>query len=227
MSTEKLSVEKLSVEKNPIEKWRDRLLAHEMVDVLNKRHFDAVYAEDAAEARQKLLDMIPEGSSVAVGGSVTITDMGLIDEFRTPKYRFFERFVGIDTVEKMIDIFKKSLTADFLVTGVNAVTENGELVNTDCSGNRVGNMIFGADRVIVITGVNKYVKNLDEAFSRIKKIAPMNAKRINHHSPCTETGKCEDCDCYDRICNVTTIMHSGHKFPGRITVIVAAEELGY
>ncbi len=211
---------------NPIKKWYYQRLARDMVEVLNKKHYNALYAQNTGEAKKMVLDMIEEGASVAVGGSVTIMDMGLVDEFRKPKYRFFERFKQ-PSYEAVVEVYRQSFMADYLVTSTNAITKNGELVNTDSSGNRVSSMIFGPEKVIIVAGVNKIVDDLDEAFKRIKRIAPMNARRINHKSPCAITGKCEDCDCGDRICNYTTIIHNGRKVKDRITIIMTAEELGY
>lgn len=211
---------------NPIKKWHYECLAKDMVKVLNKKHYNALYAESADEAKQLVLDMIEEGASIAVGGSVTINEMGLIEEFRKPKYNFFDRFKQ-PSFEAEVQLFRQSFLADYLVSSTNAITKTGELVNMDCSGNRVASMILGPNKVIIIAGANKIVGTVDDAMKRIKEIAPMNSKRINHKTPCAKTGKCEDCDCQDRICNYTTIIHNGHKFKDRITVILVPEELGF
>lgn len=201
--------------------------AKEIVDTLNKKHFKALYVETIAEAKEKLLGMIEEGASVAIGGSTTLSEMGLVDILRNGNYKFFDRYQDLPFDPDIVEIHRKSLTADFLLTGTNAITKNGELVNTDCTGNRVAPMIFGPKNVIIVAGVNKIVDSLDDAFKRIRKIAPMNSKRIKHETPCIETGHCMDCDCKKRICNFTTIIHNGIKFEGRIKIIIIAEELGY
>ena len=210
---------------NPLKKWHYECLANDMVKILTKKHYNALYAQTAEEAKQMVLDMIEEGASVAVGGSVTVNDMGLVDEFRKPKYKFFERF-NQPSFEAVVEVYRQSFLADYLVTSTNAITKNGELVNMDCTGNRVGGMMLGPKKVIVIAGANKIVDNIEDAIKRIKEMAPMNAKRINHKTPCAKTGKCEDCDCEGRICNYTTIIHNGHKFKDRITVIIVPDELG-
>ncbi|AIF50372.1 lactate utilization protein [Pelosinus sp. UFO1] len=210
-----------------MKKWKNLCKAKDIVEVLNKKHFKASYVETLEEARDKLLEMIEEGASVAIGGSTTLSEMGLVDILRNGKYKFFDRYQDLPFDPDIVEIHRKSLTADFLVTGTNAITKNGELVNTDCTGNRVAPMIFGPKNVIIVTGVNKIVGSLEDAFKRIREIAPMNAKRIKHETPCVETGTCVDCDCKKRICNFTTIIHNGIKFEGRIKIIIIADEIGY
>lgn len=119
------------------------------------------------------------------------------------------------------------MTADFLITGTNAVTMDGELVNIDSSGNRAAGIIFGPKKVIVVAGVNKIVKNLHDALERLKEIAPMNALRNKHEVPCIHSGFCEDCMCPQRVCNMISIVQSAWKFEGRITVFIIPEEIGF
>lgn len=211
---------------NGYRKWQLECLAREAVDTLNKNHYDAHYARDLDEAKEMVLNMIPKGSSIALGGSVTISEMGLIDIFRTGDYKLFDRYQDLPH-EQIVEIMRQSLLADFLVTGTNAITRSGELVNMDCTGNRVAGMIFGPKRVIVVAGANKLVDDVDEAVKRIKSIAPLNSKRIRHETPCTETGKCMDCKVKKRICNYLTVINNGWKFEGRISVIVIPDEVGF
>ena len=107
------------------------------------------------------------------------------------------------------------------------ITRQGQIVNMDSSGNRVAGIIFGPRQVIIVAGTNKVVDTLDDALKRIKTIAPLNAKRLGHQTPCAETGKCMDCQIPARICNSIGIVNHGMKFDGRITVIMIAEELGF
>jgi len=210
-----------------IHKWKNQCQAKAIVEVLNKNHFKASYVENIAEAKEKLMGMIEKGSSVAVGGSETLQAMGIVELLRKGNYKFFDRYQHLPFDPDIVEIHRQSLTADYLLTGTNAITENGELVNTDCTGNRVAPMIFGPKNVIIVAGVNKVVADLDDAFKRIREIAPMNSKRIKHETPCVETGYCVDCDCKKRICNFTTIIHNGIKFEGRIKIIIIAEKVGY
>ena len=207
-------------------KWQDQLIAREMVGILQSKHYEAHYAEDLQEARRIVLDQIPEGASIALGGSETIAAMGLIETFRQGPYRLFDRYQKLPHAE-IVEIMRQSLLADFLITGTNAITRQGELVNLDCSGNRVAGMIFGPRKVIVVAGANKVVDTLDDAVRRVKGIAPLNAKRIKHETPCTETGRCQDCQVPKRLCNYLTVIYHGMKFPGRITVVMVGEEAGF
>ena len=210
-----------------IKQWKNICKAKTIVAVLNKKHFQASYVLNLAEAKEKVVSMIDEGASVALGGSTTLSEMGMVDVLRKGNYAFFDRSQNLPFDPDIVDIHRKSLTADFLLTGTNAITKQGELVNTDCTGNRVAPMIFGPKNVIIVAGVNKIVENLEDAFKRIREIAPMNSKRIKHETPCVETGYCVDCDCKKRICNFTTIIHNGIKFEGRIKIIIIADEAGY
>lgn len=212
---------------NQYKKWQMQCMAKEAVEILSKSHYDAHYAENIEEARKFVLGTIPKGVSIALGGSETINDLNIIDTFRNGNYKLYDRYDKSLPHEQVVEIMRQSLLADFLVTGTNAITRNGELVNMDCSGNRVAGMIFGPKRVIVVTGANKLVDNIDDAIKRIKSIAPMNAKRIKHETPCAETGRCMDCHIKKRLCNYMTVIYNGWKFEGRITVVVIAEELGF
>lgn len=211
---------------NRFKKWSYQCTAREMVGVLQKKCYDAHYAENLDEAKKQILEMIPLQASIAVGGSETLAAMGLIDIFRKGDYRFFDRYQNLPFPE-IIEIYRQSLLADFLVTGTNAVTRQGELVNVDSSGNRVAGIIFGPRRVIVVAGANKVVNDLDAAFKRLKEIAPLNALRNGHKTPCVETGRCMDCQEPSRMCNSIGIVNHGMKFEGRISVIMVAEETGF
>lgn len=211
---------------NDIKKWKYQCDAKEVVKVLNQKKYNALYVDTLEEARKIVLDLIPKGSSIALGGSVTINDMDLIPVFRSSNYNFYDRYQNLPFPE-IVEIMRQSMVADFLVTSTNAITKNGELVNMDCSGNRAAGMIFGPKKVIVIAGANKIVDDIDSAVKRIKEIAPMNAKRINHKTPCAESGVCQECRVKDRICNYLSIVENGGKFEGRFTVIVVGDEVGY
>jgi L-lactate utilization protein LutB len=211
---------------NKYKRWQNQLIAEEMVEILTNKGYDAHYAENLIDAKKMVLDMIPMGSSVAVGGSETLGEMELVEIFRKGDYKFFDRYQDIPFSET-VEIYRQSMLADFLVTGTNAITRNGELVNVDSSGNRVAGMIFGPKRVIVVAGANKVVDNTEEAFKRLRNIAPMNAKRNGHKTPCAQSGRCTDCNIQASVCNFMGIINNGRKFEGRITVIMIAEEAGF
>lgn len=200
--------------------------ATEMIDLLERKGYDAHYAEDLEDAKKIVLDMIPENSVIGLGGSITVGETGLLEEFRSEKYKLIDRY-NQPSKNAMFETYRQALHSDYFISGTNAITRNGELVNVDCSGNRVSAMIYGPKRVIIVAGANKVVDTLDDAFKRIEEIAPMNCKRFNSSAPCVETGICEDCDDKGRMCNYTTIIHNGRKFEGRISIVIIADALGY
>lgn len=211
---------------NQYQKWQYQCVAKEMVDVLNSYHYKAQYAETLADARQMVLDMIPAGSSIALGGSETLIAMDIIDTLRGDTYQLFDRYAKRPH-DEIVEVMRQSLLADVLLTSTNAITRQGELVNLDCSGNRVAGMIFGPKKVIIVAGANKVVDTLDDAMKRVKQIAPMNAKRIKHQTPCAETGRCMDCHIQPRLCNYLSVIYHGMKFEGRLHIILVAEEIGF
>lgn len=211
---------------NKFKKWQSQLIAKEMVLVLKDKSYDAHYAENLDEAKELVLQMIPKGSSIAVGGSETLAEMGMVDIFRGDDYRFFERY-NTPSWEATIEVYRESLLADFLVSSTNAITRNGELINVDSSGNRVAGILFGPKRVIIIAGTNKVVDTLEDGLKRLKEISPMNALRNGHQTPCIETGRCMGCNIPQRIDNVIGIVNNGMKFEGRISVIMVAEKVGF
>lgn len=215
---------------NEVLKWSLENKAKNIVDILNTHQFDARYAETVDKAKAIMRELIPEGAKIAVGGSVTLNETGVMNEIvRDPKYNFIDRF-NPKSFEHMMDLYREGLTSDVFISSVNAITENGELVLMDCTGNRVSSVIFGPKKVIILTGVNKVCKTLDEAIKRTREIAPLNARRIPHPQvPCFEDGVCkkELCTMHERVCNAIGIVDGCYYEPGRITVIVVPENLGF
>lgn len=207
-------------------KWKLECDAQNLVKTLRDKYYNALYCENIDVARNKVLEIIPKGSSISLGGSVTLNQLNLIDIFRSDDYKLFDRYKKVPFSET-VEIMRQSMLADFLVTSTNAVTKNGELVNMDSTGNRAAQMIFGPKKVIVIIGVNKIVPDLEAAKKRLTDVAILNAKRINHKTPCTISGSCEDCNVKDRICNFISIINNGRKFEDRFTILVVPENLGY
>ena len=213
---------------NEVIKWANELKAKEIIEILKSRDFDAVYAKDAAEARKLCMDMIPEGATIAVGGSVTLQETGIMDDIQSGKYNFIDRF-HTPNFEAMLDKYREGFTADVMVSSTNAITKEGQLVNIDCSGNRTGQIAFGPKKVIIVAGVNKIVDTMEDGIKRAKSVAPLNARRITHKTPCATDNccTCSDCRSNVRVCNVISIVDGCHYFPGRITVIVVPDTLGY
>ena len=211
-----------------VQAWANDLKIKELIKVLKEREFGVAYAKDKDEARKIVMDMIPEGSKIAVGGSVTLNETGILDEIRSDKYNFIDRY-NTPNFEAMLDKYREGYTADVFVSSTNAVTMEGQLVNIDCTGNRTSQIVFGPKKVIIVAGVNKIVENVEEGIKRAKSIAPMNARRITHKTPCAtdDCMTCSDCHSHARVCNVTSIVDGCHYFPERITIVLVAENLGY
>lgn len=195
------------------------------VDALNKHHFDAHLVKTREELLQKLSEYLPAGTSCSVGGSVTLFETGVIDYLKNGDFSYIDRYApGADTRQ----CFRDALTCQVYLTSTNAITETGELYNMDGNGNRVAALIYGPDKVIVIAGYNKIVRDLDEARRRNREIAaPGNAVRLNKDGiPCFHTGYCTDCKSPGRFCCHEVVTHQ-QIVQGRITVLLVAEELGY
>ena len=204
-----------------------RLSMERTAEALRKNNFYAVCAENREEALDIVENLIDENSSVAVGGSVTLNEVGVIDLLRSGKYIFYDRYADGLTPAEVENIHRKAFSCDYYICGTNAVTENGELYNVDGNGNRVAAMLFGPQNVIVIVGYNKIVCDLDAAKRRVKEIAaPSNAVRLARETPCAKTGKCADCKSPGRICASGVVLTRQIK-PERIKVILVGEELGY
>ena len=211
---------------NEIKKWGLTRKAMDAVKVLNDRKFDAHFADTAEDALALVESMIPEGSEIAVGGSVTLQETGIMELVRSPKYKFIDRFNN-SSWEEELHKYRLGYFSDVFVTGSNAITMEGQIVNIDCTGNRVGCIGFGPKKVIIVVGANKIVADMAEGIRRAKSVAPLNSRRIHHGNPCDETCRCTDCTGEKRVCNIISIIDGCYKFPGRISVIVVAEELGF
>jgi len=197
-----------------------------LIEALNKNGFKTIYAETGKEAAKIIMYSISPEETVGVGGSLTIRELGLVESLINRGNEVFHHWRKGMTSEEVLETLKNEVSSDVFLTSSNAVTMDGKLVNKDMVGNRVSAMIFGPKRVFVVVGVNKIVKDVNEALERIKHVAPLNAKRIGAKTPCVESGYCVDCDSPDRICRVTTIIE---KVPSRteITVVLVNESLGY
>ena len=207
--------------------WNQRIVEL-LITNLEKRRMEASYAPTAEQAKQEILQMIPEGSVVYRTGSMTATYMGLWDEIpKIAGVEVIDPYNQGKTPEEGIELRRKGMMADIMVTGCNAVTMDGELVNLDGTGNRVAAMIFGPKKVILAVGMNKVVPDLETAMIRVKHYAaPVNVMRLKFKNPCLEDGQCHDCSSPKRICNMWGIIE-GHSIKDRIHVKLIGENLGY
>ena len=207
--------------------WHNETVGGAVVEALKKNGFEAEYCATGADAAQRLLELIPEAASVGFGGSWTLKAIGISEKLAERGNTILDHGAPGLSNEERQDVRKKQLTCDVFLSGTNAVTLDGRLVNRDGNGNRVAAMIFGPGKVIVVLGTNKIVKDLDAAEERIQMVAaPVNNKRIGLPNPCTQTGLCMNCQTETRICNVTTII-SKRPRSTPFHVFVVGEELGF
>lgn len=197
-----------------------------LMDNLKQRNIDAFYLESFDEVSGKLLQMIPEDCTIGVGHSITVHNSGIVNKLIERGNTIFDKTMAADKEESK-QIKKKALTTDWYITGTNAISVKGHIVNVDHSGNRAAAMIFGPDKVVIVVGVNKIVDTLDEAIFRVKNIAsPLNAKRAGFNPPCVELNRCVDCRSEERVCNYLVIIE-GQDEKDRMTVIIVNESVGF
>ena len=209
-----------------IKRWQRECAAKEMIDVLKDKGYNAIYVENTDALRATVASIIPQGASVAVGGSITLDETGILSDIKSGAYNYIDRY-NQPSAEETHNKFRESFNADYFVTSTNAITKNGELINIDGRGNRVAAMTFGPKNVIVVAGANKIVRDINAGIARAKEIAPINAKRLNRQTPCAIDGKCHDCKSEQRICNITNIIHNCYNSRNRITIILVPEILGF
>ena len=208
------------------ERIRNEKLGASLIKALSLRHFDAYYCASSSEAAEKILSLIPQTDVVSWGGSMTMEALGVIDRVKKGGWRVIDRSTAQSQEEK-IEIMRRALLCDTYLTGANAISEDGEIVNVDGNGNRVAAMTFGPKSVIVACGMNKVVKTAEDAISRARNTAaPVNAQRFNIRTPCKTTGSCADCKSTDSICSYI-VRTRLCKPAGRIKVVLVGETLGF
>ena len=201
-------------------------LANTIIKNMAKRNMEGYYCATSAEAVEKALSLMPEGSSVTWGGSMSIIECGLMNAIKTGKYEIIDRDLA-KTPQEVREMYAKQVMADYYLMSTNAITMNGELVNIDGRANRVSCLCWGPQNVIIIAGMNKVATDVEDAIKRARNIAaPANTVRLNRSTPCTQTGKCENCYSPDCICSQFVVTRRS-GVPNRIKVILVGEELGY
>ncbi len=208
-----------------LEKWFREKQVEKTITALKKNNFEALYVADGKAAFEEVMKRIPDGATVAVGGSVTLGQTGLLEALGKRKIHFVWPQMAKNDEERL-DLFRKCFSSDVFLSSTNAVTEDGKIYNVDATGNRVAPMFIGPKKVIIVCGVNKIVTDIEAAEKRVKWwVAPQNVKRLNRKTPCIETGVCGDCSSPERICNIRVILD---KKPSRtdVAVILVGENLG-
>ena len=202
---------------------RNELLAKKTIKGLESRNMTGYYAKDKEEALKIALSLIPEGSTVTMGGAMSVHEIGLSDALKNGNYNFIDR----DEFEDKRQAMLLAYDADFFLSSSNAMTDDGILVNIDGNANRVSAIAQGPKKVLMIVGMNKVCPDVDSAMKRARNVAaPINTQRFGINPPCTKTGTCSNCKSPDTICCQFLITrYSRHE--GRINVILVNEDLGF
>jgi L-lactate utilization protein LutB len=212
--------------KTPVEIRYDKL-GPKVVKALQSRGFEAWYFETAEEGTEKFFSLIPQTDTVSWGGAMTAQDLGLMDKLYEKGYKVIDRDKAPSPGER-VERMRQALLCDTFVAGTNALSEDGQLVNIDGFGNRVAAMTFGPRQVIIVAGMNKVAKTVEDALVRARTIAaPANMQRFpGKKTPCAETGACGNCLSADSICTfiVTTRLC---RPAGRVKVILIGKDLGF
>ena len=214
---------------DPIRGWFVEDRGRRAAEALKKRDFNAQYVETQDQAKEMILEEVPPGAIVGVGGSVTIREMKVLEDLRARGHKVLDHWeIPRSALEESFQMRRAQQVCDVFLTSSNAITQDGRLVNTDGSGNRVNAMTFGPKKAIVVAGINKIVPDLERALRRIKEVAvPLNCRRLNYSPPCIQAGKCVDCRVPQRSCRITTIIEWKPPFISDYLVIIVGENLGY
>ena len=201
-------------------------LGPRVAKALEARHFEAWYFSTVEEAKEKVLSLIEKGKSIGWGGSYTLAETGILEAIKQGDYKIIDRDTAKDQAERKM-LQKQALIADYFIMSANAISEDGVIVNLDGNGNRAAAMVYGPDNVIVVVGMNKVCKTVEDAVKRTRTIAaPINAQRFDIKTPCKQTGSCANCKSPDSICSSMVI--SRLSFPaGKIKVILIGKDLGF
>lgn len=210
-----------------VEKWSNEARAAQAIAALTKNGFEAIYAATAEEAAELVMKYVKPGMKVGFGGSMTVRSIGIQGKAEALGAVLLDHGVPGLTPEARLAILRGQLTCDVFISGLNAITRDGYIVNVDANGNRVAAMSFGPQKVVAVAGANKIVANLDQAFKRLEEVAgPMNNKRLGRPNPCTKSGYCMDCDGPMRSCRIYQILKRKPALTD-FTIIIVGEDLGY
>ena len=205
---------------------RNSRLAERMIKNLARRNMQAFYCPTAEEAVSKVLELIPAGSSVTWGGSMSIRDIGIPDALRAKGcYDVLDRDL-VEGDEAKVQMYVRAFTTDVYLSSANAISEDGVIVNIDGNGNRVAAITGGPKKVIFIIGINKVAQTVEAALARARSTAsPINAARFDINTPCQTDGVCHNCNSPESICNYVHFLRNSPR--SKHTVILVGEPLGY
>ena len=205
---------------------RNQRMADHLIERLRRRNITAYYCPTAEEAVKTMLQLIPKGSSVSWGGSMTIRDTGIVKALHDDgSYQLLDRDLATSPQEAQ-DIYMKAFGADYYLSSANAMSEDGVIVNIDGNGNRVAAITWGPKHVIFVISLNKVMQDTDAALKRARSVAsPINMTRFQKNTPCQIDGVCHNCNSADCICNYIHFLRNSPN--GKHQVILLGEDFGY
>lgn len=210
-----------------LKQWHNSTIGQRVVKALKNNNFEASYYNTKEEAVDYLFDTIPDNVKLGIGGSLTLREIGLLAKLKEKGLTLYDHNDPSYTPAEKTEQRYKQLSSDIFLASSNAITLKGELVNIDGIGNRVASMTFGPQKVIIVAGINKVVRDIEEGLQRIRMYAaPLNTKRHESPNPCLKTGQCQDCQSTARICNITSIIHRCPPL-SKIEVVIIGEQLGF
>ncbi|MCI7130301.1 MAG: lactate utilization protein [Lachnospiraceae bacterium] len=201
--------------------------AKTVIKALEKRNMKGYYCPDCASAVKLADELVPTNTTVAFGGSMTLSESGVMDMLKSREdIRLIDRSKA-KTPEETKQMYRDAFSSDVYFMSTNAITLDGELINIDGNGNRVAALIYGPDKIVMVVGMNKLVSTVEDAVNRVRDIAaPANGVRLNKQTPCAATGCCHDCLSPECMCSHTVITRRCYT-ADRIHVILVGESLGY
>jgi len=206
--------------------FNESFIIKELESNFQKRNIEVLWFDSFEEIRLFILEHIPNDATIGIGHSKTLQDICITKALMNRGNTVYDKELGT-THEEVKELKRKSLLTDYYISGSNAVSIDGRIVNIDHSGNRVAALTYGPDKVFIVIGKNKITKTLDEALKRSKNIAaPLNAKRAGFNPPCVSLGHCIDCLSPERVCNNISIIER-QNIKGRLTLLIADEEAGF
>ena len=209
-----------------VREMRNEVLGNRVVKALESRNMEAYYVKTKEAALAKALELIPEGSSISWGGTMSAQEIGLTNALHKGNYDVYDR-EQVETREEKEKIAHQALNCDFFIGSTNALSEDGVLVNVDGNANRVAAFAYGPKNVLLIVGMNKVVKTEADAMSRARnEAAPINAQRFGVNTPCVKNGSCFNCKSPQCICCQILITRFS-KVPKRTKIILVDENLGF
>ena len=211
---------------NEAKKAFQEIQVQEVITALKKRQMEAAFVPNKEEALKTVLSLIPEGSKVGYGGSLTLDELGIKEALKKGNYQLIDRGKSGASEAEVFSLRREGLLSDVFLCSTNALTRDGKMVNIDGSGNRLAALTFGPEKVIVVAGINKIVDHVEQGLERVRNyVAPLHARRRSWDLPCAKTGRCMDCRSPRRICCTVTVTEY-QRVKDRVTVILVGETLG-